>query len=69
MGLLKGVMARSYITDMQMPLNFWYWATKESVQVRNYIHYTAEGIFTTYHELAYGVKPDLSTLFRLFSTG
>ncbi len=35
----------------------------------NYIPCSVEGISTTPHELAYGVKPDLRVLFRMFSTG
>jgi len=62
-------MARAFITDMQMPKNFWYWALRQSIQVMNYIPCTVSGISTTPHELVYGVKPDLRVLFRLFSTG
>jgi hypothetical protein len=62
-------MARAFITDMQMPKNFWYWALHQSIQVMNYIPCTVSGVFTTPHELVYGVKPDLRILFHLFSTG
>jgi hypothetical protein len=62
-------MAQAYITDMQMPKSYWYWAISQGVQAINYIPCNEEGISTTPHELAYGVKPDLCTLFRLFSTG
>jgi len=62
-------MARAFITDMQMPKNFWYWALRQSIQVMNYIPCTVSGISTTPHELVYGIKPDLRILFRLFSTG
>ncbi len=62
-------MGRAFITDMQMPRNFWYWALRQSVQVLNYIPCTVEGLSTTPHELVYGVKPDLRVLFRMFSTG
>jgi len=62
-------MARSFITDMQMPKNFWYWALRHSIQVMNYIPCTVSGISTTPHELVYGIKPDLRILLRLFSTG
>jgi len=62
-------MARSYITDMQMPWCYWYWALRHAVHVANYLPCTVNGLSTTPHELVYGVKPDLRTLFRLFSTG
>lgn len=64
-----GNMGRAFITDMQMPRTFWYWALRQSTQVLNYIPCTVEGISTTPHELVYGVKPDLRVLFRMFSTG
>jgi hypothetical protein len=62
-------MARAFITDMQMPKNFWYWALRQSIQVMNYIPCTVFGISTTPHELVYGIKPDRWILFCLFSTG
>jgi len=62
-------MARSYITDMQMPRCYWYWALRHAVHVINYLPCTVNGLSTTPHELVYGIKPDYRTLFRLFSTG
>jgi hypothetical protein len=62
-------MGRAFITDMQMPRNYWYWALCQAVQVHNYVPCIVEGISTTPHELVYGVKPDLRILFRMFSTG
>jgi hypothetical protein len=62
-------MARAFVTDMQMPRNYWYWALQQSVQVANYIPCSVEGISTTPHELVYGIKPDLRVLFRMFSVG
>lgn len=62
-------MARSYITDMQMPRNFWYWALQQTVHVMNYFPCLVNGLSTTPFELVYGIKPDLRTLFRLFSCG
>jgi hypothetical protein len=62
-------MGRAFITDMQMPHQYWYWALRQAVQVHNYTPCTVEGISTTPHELVYGVKPDLRVLFRMFSTG
>jgi len=62
-------MTRAFITVMQMPKTYWYWAICQSVQAMNYIPCSVEGVSTTPHELVYGVKPDLCTLFQLFSTG
>jgi hypothetical protein len=62
-------MGRAFVTDMQMPKSYWYWALRQSVQVLNYIPCTVEGISTTPHELVYGIKPDLRVLFCMFSTG
>jgi hypothetical protein len=62
-------MGRAFITDMQMPRQYWYWALCQSVQVMNYMPCTVEGISTTPHELVYGVKPDLRVLFRMFLVG
>ncbi len=62
-------MGRAFITDMQMPRQYRYWALRQSVQVMNYIPCTVEGISTTPHELVYGVKPDLQVLFQILSTG
>jgi hypothetical protein len=54
---------------MQMPRQYWYWAISQSIHAMNYIPCSVEGVSTTPHELVYGVKPDLRTLFRQFSTG
>jgi hypothetical protein len=59
-------MAWSYMTDMQMPRCYWYWALRHAVHVLNYLPCTVNGLTTTPHELMYGVKPDFHTLFRLF---
>ena len=62
-------MAWSYITDMQMPREYWYWAVGHAIQVSNYLPSTVNGVATTSFELVHGVKPDYHVLFRLFSTG
>jgi hypothetical protein len=62
-------MGRAFITDMQMPRQYWYWALRQAVQVHNYVPCTVESISTTPHELVYGVKPDSRVLFCMFSTG
>jgi Reverse transcriptase (RNA-dependent DNA polymerase) len=61
-------MARAYITDMQMPRTFWFWALRHATQVSNYIPCKVNGELTTSFELVHGVKPDYRVLFRLFST-
>jgi hypothetical protein len=62
-------MARSYITDMEMPRCFWFWALQQAVFMMNYLPCMVSKILTSSHELVYGVKPDYRLLFRLFSTG
>jgi hypothetical protein len=61
-------MARAYITDMQMPRSYWFWALRHATQVSNYIPCKVNGELTTPFELVHGVKPDYRVLFRLFST-
>jgi hypothetical protein len=61
-------MARAYITDMQMPRDYWFWALRHANQVANYIPCKVDGELTTSFELVHGVKPDYRILFRLFST-
>jgi hypothetical protein len=62
-------MAHSYVTDMQMPHSFWYWALRQAVFMLNYLPCTVSQVLISPHELVYGVKPDYQLLFRLFSTG
>lgn len=57
-------MARAFITDMQMPKNFWYCTLRQSIHVMNYFPCTVSGVSTTPHELVYGIKPDLCVLFH-----
>jgi hypothetical protein len=61
-------MARTYITDMQMPHTYWFWAIRHANQVQNYIPCKVNDELTTPFELVHGVKPDYRILFRLFST-
>ena len=62
-------MARSYVTDMQMPCVYWYWGIRHAIQISNSLPCTVNGILTTPFELVYGVKPDYRILFCLFSIG
>jgi hypothetical protein len=61
-------MARAYITDMQMPRAYWFWALRHATQVVNYLPCKVNNELTTPFELVHGVKPDYRVLFRLFST-
>ena len=61
-------MARLYITDMQMPCTYWFWALHHATQVDNYLPCKVKGKLTTPSELVHGVKPVYCMLFRLFST-
>jgi hypothetical protein len=44
-------MAQAFVTDMQMPNSFWYWALRQAIQVMDCIPCTVSGISTTPHEL------------------
>ena len=61
-------MARSFITDKQMPKSFWYWAIKHASRIQNVFPIKVDERFTTPHELVFKTKPDYRQLFRLFST-
>ena len=61
-------MARRYMTDKQMPRNFWYWAIRHSNRISNLFPLKCNDVITTSFKLVYGVKPDYRQLFRLFST-
>ncbi len=61
-------MARRYMTDKQMPRNYWFWAIRHANRVSNLFPLKCNDVITTSFELVYGVKPDYRQLFRLFST-
>jgi len=61
-------MACAYITDMQMPHTFWFWAIRHAAQVMNYIPCMVNGVKTSSFKLVYGIKPYYRVLFHLFST-
>jgi len=46
-------MARSYLTDMQMPCTFWFWAICHATQIANYFPCTVNGILMTSFELVF----------------
>eukprot|EP00804_Cyclotella_cryptica_P008738 CCRYP_018465-RC/>CCRYP_018465-RC protein AED:0.27 eAED:0.26 QI:0/-1/0/1/-1/0/1/0/969 len=62
-------MARAYITEKQVGREFWYFAIKHAVYMLNQIPGRLGRKLTTPFELVYGVKPDSSTWFELFSIG
>jgi hypothetical protein len=61
-------MAWAYITNMQMPRTYWFWALGHATQVVNYLPRKVNNKLTTPFELVHGVKPDYRMLFCLFST-
>lgn len=62
-------MARAYITEKQVGREFWYFAVRHAVIMINQIPGRLGRRLTTPFELVYGVKPDSSTWFELFSVG
>jgi hypothetical protein len=61
-------MAPAYITDMQMPCAYWFWALHHATQVVNYLPCKVNNKLTTPFKLVHGVKPNYHVLFHLFST-
>ena len=61
-------MARSFITDKQMPKSFWFWAIKHASRIHNIFPVKYKNKYTTPHELVFKKRPDYRQLFRLFST-
>eukprot|EP00804_Cyclotella_cryptica_P002399 CCRYP_004096-RA/>CCRYP_004096-RA protein AED:0.22 eAED:0.22 QI:0/0/0/1/0/0/3/0/917 len=62
-------MARAYITEKQVGREFWYFAIRHIVLMINQVPGCLGRKLTTPFELVYGVKPDSSTWFELFSIG
>eukprot|EP00956_Cyclotella_meneghiniana_P012602 scaffold17913_cov36-Cyclotella_meneghiniana.AAC.1 len=60
-------MARAYITEKQVSREFWFFAIRHAVIMINQIPGRLGRRLTTPFELVYGVKPDSSTWFELFS--
>jgi hypothetical protein len=60
-------MARAYLTDKQMPRNFWYYAIKHSAQMMNMIPGKYRGKLASPFMLAHSVHPDQRTWIPLFS--
>jgi hypothetical protein len=62
-------MARAYITEKQVGREFWFCAIKGAARMCNQVPGRLGRKLTTPFELVYGVKPDASTWFELFSVG
>eukprot|EP00804_Cyclotella_cryptica_P021434 CCRYP_005776-RA/>CCRYP_005776-RA protein AED:0.13 eAED:0.00 QI:0/0/0/1/1/1/5/0/1584 len=62
-------MARAFITEKQVGREFWYFSIRHAVYMLNQVPGRMGRKLTTPFELVYGVKPDSSTWFELFSVG
>ena len=51
-------MARAFLTNAQMPWNFWFHAMPHATRICNIFPCKADGELTTAFELAYRIKPD-----------
>ena len=60
-------MAHAFLTDAQMPHNFWFHAIQHAMRICNIFPFKVDGELTMAFKLAYGVKPDYCVLFCLFS--
>lgn len=62
-------MARAWLANAQLPVPYWWWAVNRATEVLNYIPIKDENnnTYSTPFELAFHSKPDLRTLFPLFS--
>jgi hypothetical protein len=60
-------MARNWLTSVDFPATFWFYAVRCAVEVCNNFPFRLEdGSFTTPFELVHHIKPDLRTLFKPF---
>ena len=60
-------MARSYMTEKQMPRDYWYHAIHHAGRMMNCVPGKVNGKLTTAFELVHHVPPDTRTWFPLFS--
>ena len=60
-------MARSWLSSHLLPSSFWFHAIKRACEISNYIPIIAKGQHTTPFEIVHHQKPDLRTLFPMFS--
>ena len=69
-------MARSFLTESQLPKRFWYWAVREASLRHNILPITTNcenpndaKFWTTPYAAFYGVRPDYRILFNFESIG
>ncbi len=61
-------MARNWLASAELPGKFWFLAVKRAAEVCNYFPLRIDNShWATPLELAYGVKPDLRLLFKVFA--
>jgi hypothetical protein len=61
-------MARNWLASAELPGKFWFLAVKRATEVCNYFPLRIDNShWATPLELAYGVKPDLRLLFKVFA--
>lgn len=60
-------MARGWLASSLLPASFWFYAVKRACEVSNYLPLKSKGILTSSFELVHHQKPDLRTLFPMFS--
>ena len=60
-------MARAYLTEKQMPKDYWFHAIHHAARMHNQIPAAFNGKLTTPFELVHRVAPDSRTWFPLFS--
>ena len=60
-------MSRAYLTEKQMPKNFWFYSIKHAARMMNMIPGKYKGKLCSPFMLAHGAKPDQRTWFPIFS--
>ena len=60
-------MARSWSSSALLPSSFWFHAIKRACKVSNYLLIKLKGQITSSHKIVHHVKPDIRTLFPMFS--
>ena len=60
-------MARSWLNSALLPSEFWFYAVQRAVQVSNYLPIRLRGQLTSPFEIVHHTKPDIRSLFPLFS--
>ena len=60
-------MARAFLTEKQMPKDYWFHAIQHACRMINHVPVKADGKLTTPFELVHRTPPDSRTWFTLFS--